>query len=155
MDLKLFCKMFGTEKMPDGTFAWVVAKSGTGNVEWFAVQRNEDGAWHPRSYVYGFWDGRESTVVGVLDSFPTRKEGAALRAHRLDVTALHNLAVLMWRHRVNAMFMNPWEVQAFLKKAAARDMPTAKANLEVLLAHIPELKEDGNPAGMVSTTGEK
>ncbi|GEM_PF-1737435 len=155
MDEKLFCKMFGTEKMPDGTFAWVVAKSGTGNVEWFAVQRNEDGAWHPRSYVYGFWDGREPTVVGVLDSFPTRKEGAALRAHRLDVTALHNLAVLMWRHRVNAMFMNPWEVQAFLKKAAARDMPTAKANLEVLLAHIPELKEDGNPAGMVSTTGEK
>lgn len=150
MDEKLFCKISGDEKMPDGMSAWVVDKFGTGNVEWFAIQRNEDGAWHPRSYFYGIWDGREPTVVGMLDSFPTRKEGATLRAYRFDVAARHNLAVLMWRHCVNAMFMNPWVVQSLLKKAEACGVPTAEANLKVLLAHIPELKKDGNPADGVT-----
>ena len=50
----------------------------------------------------------------------------------------HNLAVLEWRHRNFRMGMNPLRIRGCLEAARRLKVPTAEANLKVLLDHIPE-----------------
>ncbi len=142
MDGKSFCKMSGDEKMPEDTFAWELDKmgeDGTGR-ECFVIQRGE-GAWNPREYMYILWDGKDRVVpVASFASFPNRKEAAALRMYICDIAALHNLAVLEWRHRVDSRAMSPLRIKLFLEKSKRLEVPTAEGNLKVLFDHIPEAR---------------
>ena len=143
MDGKSFCRMSGDEKMPEDMFAWELdkmGKDGSGR-ECFVIQRGE-GAWNPREYMYLLWDGKDRVVpVASFASFPNRKEAAALRTYVCDIAALHNLAVLEWRHRVNSVSMNPWRIKTYLEKAQKLGVPMAERNLKILLDHIPEVNE--------------
>ena len=92
--------------------------------------------------MYILWDGKDRVVlVASFASFPNRKEAAALRTFVCDIAAIHNLAVLEWRHRVNSMSMNPWRIKAYLEKAQKLGVPTAEGHLKILLSHIPEVNE--------------
>ena len=114
---------------------WAIPGDGD---EYFAIERS-DGAWEARSYQYVLWDGKDKpTLFGEFYSFPSRKEAVAMRTARHDVRSLHNMAVLYWRHRVFPMHFNPEEIKEMLEIAQRGGVPCAKANLEVLEAHIPE-----------------
>ena len=55
-----------------------------------------------------------------------------------DFAATQNLAVLEWRHRNFRMGMTPRRIKSCLEEARRLNVPTAEANLKVLLDHIPE-----------------
>ena len=141
MEEKAFCKMSGDDKMPEGTFAWElekIGKDGNGR-ECFVIQRR-DGAWAPREYLYILWDGKEKVVVVAdFNSFPNRKEAAAMRTYVCDAAALHNLAVMEWHHRIHGLSMNPWRIKLRLEKAKQLEVPTAEKNLNVLFQYLPEV----------------
>lgn len=114
---------------------WAIPGDGD---EFFAIERS-DGAWELRSYLYLLWDGKDRpTLFAEFYSFPSRKEAVAMRMARHDSRSLHNMAVLYWRHRVFPMQFNPEEIKKMLEIAQQDGVSCAKANLEVLNAHIPE-----------------
>ena len=114
---------------------WAIPGDGD---EYFAIE-GSDGAWNLRSYQYLIWDGKDSpTLFAEFYSFPSRKEAVAMRMARHDSRSLHNMAVLYWRHRVFPMQFNPEEIKKMLEIAQQDGVSCAKANLEVLNAHIPE-----------------
>ena len=139
MDDNAYCKMTGEEKAPDGVLAWKLGSFGEQAGEYFVVQQS-DGAWKAREYTYILWDGGKKVVpVASFDSFPNRKEAAAMRIYVCDIAAIHNLAVLEWRHRVNRLSMEPRRIKRMLEVSKEKDVPTADGNLKVLQDHIPEV----------------
>ena len=135
----IYAKMTGeVAKADEEIMMWAISNNGD---EFFAIERNE-GAWNLRSYQYILWDGKEPPAVfAEFNSFPNRKEGVTMRTARGDSRSLNNLAVLYWRHRVFPMQFNPEEIRELLEIAQSKKVACAKANLEVLNAHIPELKK--------------
>lgn len=136
MDEKSFCKTFGYGEMPDGTFAWTLSNLG----EYFVIQRCE-GAWHRREYRYVLKRAKMKRGVPVasFDSFPSRKEAAAMRTYGRNAAAMNNLAVLEWQHRNHRLSMIPARIKWFLETSKAEGVTEAEANLKVLRDHIPEV----------------
>ena len=136
MDEKSFCKTFGYGEMPDGTFAWTLSNLG----EYFVMQRCE-GAWHRREYRYVLKRAKMKRGVPVasFDSFPSRKEAAAMRTYGRNAAAMNNLAVLEWQHRNHRLSMIPARIKWFLETSKAGGVTEAEANLKVLRDHIPEV----------------
>ena len=138
LDEKTFARLGWGKAPPEGPVAWLLDEKVN---EYFVISRRS-GAWNPRQYTYLLWDGKDRRmVVASFDSFPNRKEAAAMRTYICDVAALHNLAVLAWRHRIDVFDMKPWRIQSMLEMSKKRDVPTAEGNLRVLYAHIPELMQ--------------
>ncbi len=130
-------KMTGEPAAEEEIMMWSIPGGGD---EFFAIEAG-DGAWELRSYQYILWDGKETPVAfAEFNSFPSRKEATAMRMARRDCGSLNNMAVLLWRHRIFAMQFDPEEVKGLLEIAQEKGVPCAKANLEVLKAHIPEVK---------------
>ena len=135
MDKKAFCKMWDVEKMPDGIWAWVLDNA---KGEYFVIQRNK-GAWASRKYMYLRWDGKEEPVCWAsFPSFPNRREGVTISMCDCSIASLHNLVVLYWNHRANASNIDLKWMKGGLELAKKFGIPTAEANLKVLLDHIPE-----------------
>ena len=136
MDEKSFCKTFGYGEMPDGTFAWTLSNLG----EYFVIQRCE-GAWHRREYRYVLKRAKMKRGVPVasFDSFPSRKEAAAMRTYGRNAAAMNNLAVLEWQHRNHRLSMIPARIKWFLETSNAEGVTEAETNLKVLRDHIPEV----------------
>ena len=141
MDEEAFCKMSNDESMPDGTFAWKLSDVG----EFFVIQRCE-GAWNRREYRYVVKGEKMKRGVPVasFDSFPNRKEAAAMRTYGRNAAAFHNLAVLEWQHRSHRLSMIPRRIKWFLEKAKEQGVPASDENLKVLRDHIPEVFKGGN-----------
>ena len=132
-----FCAMSGEEKMPDDTYAWQLADD-----MYFVIDQSE-GAWDLRRYMFIRWTGKgDWFIVATFDSFPSKKEACAALLFREDAAALNNLAVMMWRHQCDRHAMNPQFIKIMLERAVEADVPTAKANLEILRQHIPEIFEE-------------
>ena len=135
------CKMLNVKNLADGTIAWVLDKLGDNGCECFAIEQC-GGTWNNRNYIYTLWDGNKKVhTVAAFNSFPNRKEGAAIRAYICDVASMHNLAVLEWEHRIFRTSMNPFRIKKQLEIADEKEVPTAKANLKIIKAHIPEVFE--------------
>lgn len=118
---------------------WAIPGDGD---EYFAIE-GSDGAWNLRSYQYILWDGEDNpTLYAEFYSFPNRKEAVAMRTARHDVRSLHNMAVLYWRHRIFPMQFNSEEIKEMLEIARRAKVSCAKANLQVLSAHIPEANQE-------------
>ena len=62
-----------------------------------------------------------------------------MRTYVCDIAAIHNLAVLEWRHRVNRLSMEPRRIRRMLEVSKEKDVPAAEGNLKVLRDHIPEV----------------
>ena len=134
LDVDRFCKLFGVEKIPEGTTAWMV------NEEIVFVIQQRDGAWNPRDYVLMFCKDGESTGIAFsFDSFPSRKTAAAVFQLQTSAAGFNNVAVMMWEHQCDRLRMDPEVIRFFLEKAARGGAPNAAENLEVLRAHIPEV----------------
>ena len=129
-------------KAGEEIMTWAISPDGD---EFFSIEEN-DGAWNLRSYQYIIWDGKDSPMVfAEFNSFPSRKEAVAMRTGRQDGRSLNNLAVLLWSHRIFPMQFDPGEIKWLLEVAQSKGVSCAKANLDVLHAHIPVIKEsDGN-----------
>lgn len=128
-----FCKLFGVEKIPEGTIAWMV-NDGIA----FVIQQCE-GAWDLREYMFVFCkDGESTGVAFAFDSFPGRKAAAAVFQLQSSAAGFNNAAVMMWEHQCDRLRMDPETVKFFLEKAKRGGAPNAAENLEVLRAHIPE-----------------
>ena len=140
LDAKTFMKLCGLKAPPEEAVAWRLDEKGH---EYFVIERRGD-ARNSRYYMYSILlDGQDKgTLVAAFDSFPNRKEASAFRTCVCDGAALHNLAVLEWRHRINALIMNPWSIQLWLETAKEWGIPTAEANLRVLRQHIPEVLQE-------------
>ena len=131
--------MLNVEKLTDGTIAWVLGKLGNDGYECFFIEQC-DGAWENRNYVYALWDGdKKIRIVAAFNSFPNRKEGSTIRAYICDAASMHNLAVLEWEHRIFRTSMNPFHIKMLLELSVQKKVPEAKANLEIMKAHIPEI----------------
>ena len=132
-----FCKISGDETMPEGTSAWWIDE------RYAIILMEEEGAFNPRRYWIVLTDGTDLRfVAGVFDSFPNAKEAtAALRIHS-DAASANNLAVLAWSHRINPTAMNPHRIRSMLERAQRAGVPTARVNLSVLKAHIPEVFQE-------------
>lgn len=128
------CKLFGVEKIPEGTIAWMV------NEEIVFIIQQRDGAWNLRDYMFVFCrDGESTGLVFSFDSFPSRKAATAILQFQTSAVACNNVAVMMWDHQCDHFQMNPGIIKLFLEEAVLGGEPTAAANLEVLRAHIPEV----------------
>lgn len=133
LDVDRFCKLFGVEKIPEGTTAWMV------NEEIVFVIQQRDGAWNSRDYVLMFCKDGESTGIAFsFDSFPSRKTAAAVFQLQISAAGFNNVAVMMWEHQCDRLRMDPEVIRFFLEKAARGGAPNAAENLEVLRTHIPE-----------------
>lgn len=133
LDVDKLCKLFGVEKIPEGTLAWMV------NGEIAFVIQQCDGAWNPRDYVFTFCKDGESTGLAFsFDSFPSRKAAAAVFQLQASAAGFNNVAVMMWGHQCDRLRMDPEVIRFFLEKAARGGAPNAAENLEVLRTHIPE-----------------
>ena len=132
-----FCKISGDETMPEGSSAWWIDE------RYAIILMEEEGAFNPRRYWIVLTDGTDLRfVAGVFDSFPNVKEAtAAMRIHS-DAASSNNLAVLAWSHRINPTAMNPHRIHSMLERAQRAGVPTAKRNLFVLKAHIPEVFQE-------------
>lgn len=129
-----FCKMFGFEVMPEDTVAWDM-----GDDEFFVIGRS-DGAWNSRDYTFVLWrEGDGPCLVASLDSFPTRKEGVAIRGWRYSPICVNNVAVLEWQHRSRRLSMNPLIMVEELAFASDSGVTIAEDNLKVLFYHMSEL----------------
>ena len=135
----VYAKMTGeSPKEDEEIMTWALSEDGD---EFFSIEEN-DGAWNLRSYQFIIWDGKDSPLLfAEFNSFPSRKEAVAMRMARQDCRSLNNLAVLYWRHRVFQTSFNPGEIKDLLEIAQRNNVACAKANLEVLYSHIPELKQ--------------
>lgn len=142
-------KAAGNDAFPEGWLVWMLADM-DGAREFFAIARG-DGAWDPRYYMYILCDANGMTVLASFDSFPNRHEAATMLMLGDDIAAVHNLAVLEWRHRNFRMGMNPLRIRGCLEAAKRLNVPTAAANLKVLLDHIPESAM--SEASQTKTTG--
>lgn len=111
MDRTAFCKMSGDEKIQEDTFAWKLDDRG----EFFAIQRCE-GAWNRREYRHVVKVGKRGVPIATFDSFPNRKEAAAMRTYGRNA-AFNNLAVLEWQHRNHRLTMIPDRIKWFLEMA--------------------------------------
>lgn len=137
VDDKTVCRMFGWEEPDEDMTIWTLdADEG----RYFAVSRRE-GAWEPRDYFFVRWDGEDGSAIplAAFTTFPTRREAMTFRSR--TGAAANNLAVLEWRHRVNQGFMDPRMIAALLGRAYESGVPTALANLKILLDHIPEVAD--------------
>ena len=136
MDNAAFCKMSGDESLSDGTFAWKLSDV----CEFFVIYRCE-GEWNRREYRY-IVKGEEmkrGVPVATFDSFPNRKEAAAMRTYGRNAAAFNNLAVLEWQHRNHRLSMIPERIKWFLETAKEQGVLTADENMKVLRDHIPEV----------------
>ena len=136
MSAETYCKMFEEEEVPENLLAWQIDK-----LYYVLIESSTEGAWNPREYVFLIWDGNRSpVVVASFGSFPNAKEATAALCYHCDAASRHNLAVLEWQHRSHRQTMSPRRIEAFLKLAQEREVPTASANLKILYDHIPELR---------------
>jgi len=129
-------KAAGNDAFPEGWLVWMLADKGVAR-EFFVIARG-DGAWNPRYYIDLICDDNGMSIIASFDSFPNRREAAAMRMFGDDIAAVHNLAVLEWRHRNFRLGMDPQRIKRWLEEARRLNVPTAEANLKVLLDHIPE-----------------
>lgn len=136
LDDKSFSKASGYQRIPDGWFVWLLADLG-GVRECFVIERS-DGAWNPRYYMELLCDDNGVTIIASFDSFPNRREAAAMRMFGGDIAAVHNIAVLEWMHRSSRTGMNPRRIKRYLEEAKRLEVPTAEANLKILLDHVPQ-----------------
>ena len=137
VDDKTVCRMYGLEKPVEGMVVWTLDAD---NGAYFAVLRQE-GAWGLRDYIFVLWDGEDGSAIPLAEftTFPTRREAMTFRSR--TGAAANNLAVLEWRHRVNQYLMDPRMIATLLGKAHRSGLPTALANLKILLDHIPEVAD--------------
>ena len=143
MDAKTYAEAFGEEPPEDGILVWIISE-GDGPTECFQISRDE-GAWNAREYFYLLWDGEEEpTPLAAFNSFPSRKEAAAMRTFLTNPASLNNMAVLYWRHRIFRLQMDPFEIREMLQLAAQAGVTVAERNLSVLLEHVPEAGDDAN-----------
>ena len=121
---------------------WTLAPDGD---EYFSIEES-DGAWTPRSYQYIIWNGKDTPMIcAEFNSFPSQKEAVTMRTGLQDSRSLNNLAVLYWRHRVFPLQFDPGEIKWLLEVAQSKGVACATENMNVLHAHIPEVKEsNGN-----------
>lgn len=132
-----FRKLFGVEKIPEGTIAWMM------NDEIAFVIQRRDGAWNLRNYMFVFCrDGECTGPVFSFDSFPCRKSAAAIFQLRTSAAGLNNVAAMWWEHQCDRLRMNPETIRFLLEKAIRGGAPCAAENLEVLRSHIPEVFQD-------------
>ena len=137
LDEESFNKASGYDKIPEGWFVWMLADLG-GVRECFVIARS-DGAWNPRYYMELLCDDNGVTIIiASFDSFPNRREAAAMRMFCGDIAAVHNIAVLEWMHRSFRTGMNPRRIKRYLEEAKRLEVPTAEANLKILLDHVPQ-----------------
>lgn len=137
VDDKTVCRMFGLVEPDEDMTIWTLDADGG---RYFVVSRRE-GAWKPRDYFFVRWDGEDGSAIPLAEftTFPTRREAMTFRSR--TGAAANNLAVLEWRHRVNQGFMDPRMISTLLGRAYESGVPTALANLKVLLDHIPEVAD--------------
>ena len=140
MDDEMFRKAAGGNAIPEGWLVWMVADLGDVR-ECFAIAHG-DGAWNPRYYMDLLCDDEGITIVASFDSFPNRREAAAMRKFGRDIRAVHNLAVLEWRHRNFRIGIDPKRIKRYLEEAKRHNVSTAETNLKVLHDHIPEADEE-------------
>lgn len=139
MDDAAFHKATGHDAIPEGWLVWMLADLG-GVRECFAIMHS-DGAWNSRCYMELLCDDEGLTVIASFDSFPNRREAAAMRMFGGSIYAVHNLAVLEWRHRNFPIGMDPDRIKRYLEEAKSHKVSTAEANLKILHDHIPEAKQ--------------
>ena len=65
-----------------------------------------------------------------------------MRKFGRDIRAVHNLAVLEWRHRNFRIGIDPKRIKRYLEEAKRHNVSTAETNLKVLHDHIPEADEE-------------
>ena len=122
--------------------AWVI-----GEREMFIIVRQGD-AWESREYVYTIHtESMGVCCVAAMASFPTRKEGVALRDCPYNGVAMNNVAALEWSHRSMTTGMRALIIQMLLESAVESGVKVAAHNLEVLFEHIPELETGEFEAG--------
>ena len=140
MDDEMFRKAAGHNAIPEGWLVWMLADLGDAR-ECFAIAHG-DGAWNPRYYMELMCDDEGMTIIASFDSFPNRREAAAMRIFGGSVYAVHNLAVLEWKHRNFRIGMDPKRIKRCLEEAKRQNVSPAETNLKVLHDHIPEVEEE-------------
>jgi len=132
--------MTGTASIPEGTAAWRIDPG------YCFVLESGEGAWNPRTYSFVFWKGTGAPfLVAAFDSFPNDREATAALCMHCDAASANNLAVLEWRHQSMRDSMDPGRIRRFLELARNAGVPAAKANLDVLRAHLPEVFAELHP----------
>lgn len=140
MNDEMFRKAAGHNAIPEGWLVWMLADLGDVR-ECFAIAHG-DGAWNPRYYMELMCDDEGMTIIASFDSFPNRREAAAMRIFGGSVYAVHNLAVLEWKHRNFRIGMDPKRIKRCLEEAKRQNVSPAETNLKVLHDHIPEVEEE-------------
>ncbi len=143
LDDAAFRKATGYDVLPEGWLAWMLSDMGAVR-ECFVIAHGE-GAWNPRSYMELLCDDDGITIVASFDSFPNQREAAAMRMFGGDIAAVHNLAVLEWKHRIFRVGMDPRRIKSYLEEAKYRNVANAESNLKVLFDHIPKKVIDEAP----------
>lgn len=135
MEEEEFCRIMEVGAMSEDVKAWAM-----GEDEIFIIEQN-GGAWDVREYAYfihvesiGWW------CLATMESFPTRKEGAALRVCLYNGAAMNNVAAMEWSHRSMTTDMRAQIIEMLLERAVESGIKVASHNLEVLFEHIPELE---------------
>lgn len=142
LDGAAFREATGCESMPEGWLVWLLDDM-DGVKECFVIE-NGEGAWNPRHYMGLVCADGRITVIASFDSFPNRREAAAMRMFG-EAEAVHNRAVLEWRHRIFRLEMDPLRIRRCLEVAKRGNVPNAEANLKVLFDHIPKISIDEAP----------
>lgn len=142
LDGAAFRKATGCDTMPEGWLVWLLDDL-DGVRECFVIE-NGEGAWNPRHYNGLLCDADKMTITASFDSFPNRREAAAMRMFG-EAEAVHNRAVLEWRHRIFRFEMDPLRIRRCLEVAKRGNVPNAEANLKVLFDHIPKAAIDDAP----------
>ena len=134
LDNAAFCKVTGYDALPKEWLAWLL-RDQNGVRECFVIVHGE-GAWNPRHYMGLLCDDKGVTITASFDSFPNWDEAQAMRTFSWNDAAVHNLAVLEWRHRIFRTDMDPLRIMRRLSYSSR----TYKTNLKVLCDHISEAK---------------
>ena len=142
MEEEEFCRIMEVGAMSEDVKAWAI-----GEDEIFIIEQ-KGGAWDVREYAYfihvesiGWW------CLATMESFPTRKEGAALRVCLYNGAAMNNVAAMEWSHRSMTTDMRTQIIEMLLGRAVESGIKVASHNLEVLFEHIPELETGEFEAG--------
>ena len=138
LDDETFRALTGGDESSGDMRAWPIDR---GAGEYFVIART-DGAWAIRNYIYLRWDGETPPVsFAEFESFPGRREAAAMRTVTDNPASLNNMAVLVWEHRSERIGMDPRGLKGMLETASGQGVECARDNLAVLLEHIPEAAE--------------
>ena len=135
LDNATFCKVTGYDALPKEWLAWLLLDQ-NGVRECFVIAHGE-GEWNPRHYMDILCDDNGVTITASFDSFPNWQEARTMRTFRWNGAAVHNLAVLEWRHRIFRTDMDPLRIMRRIGYISR----TSEENLKVLRDHVPEVPE--------------